>query len=110
MQNKTKNIIITIGFVIILIAVFVINIISKDNLISVSERRKLQQFPEISLDKLSNGDTMDKFEKYTTDQFFLRDTFRNIKSFFNLNVYKQKDNNKLFEKDDAIYKMEYPLN
>ena len=26
-----------------------------------------------------------------------------------MNVLGQKDNNKLFEKDEAIYKMEYPL-
>lgn len=110
MENRIKNVIITIGFVIILIVTFVINIIAKDKEISSSERRKLQQFPEITLDKISSGDTMDKLEKYSTDQFIARDTFRNIKALFNINVYGQKDNNKLFEKDNSIYKMEYPLN
>ena len=109
MENKIKNIIITVGFVIIIFATFIMNLIIKDKTISESERRALQIFPKITLDTIKSGDAMDKFEKYTTDQFALRDTFRTIKSLFNINVYNQKDNNKLFEKDNAIYKMDYPL-
>ena len=109
MENKIKNIIITLGFVIIIFAIFIMNLVSKDKTLSESERRVLQAFPEITLDTIKSGDAMDKFEKYTTDQFALRDTFRNIKSLFNINVYRQKDNNKLFEKDNALYKMDYPL-
>lgn len=110
MQDSTKNILITIVFVFILILMFVLNILAEDKQISNSERRKLAQFPEITISKLANGDVTDKLEKYTTDQFVARDFFRSIKSFFNFNIYMQKDNNNLFEKDGAIYKMEYPLN
>jgi len=109
MENKIKNTIITVGFVIIIFAAFIMNLVAKDKTISESERRTLQTFPKITLDAIKSGDAMDKFEKYTTDQFALRDTFRTIKSLFNINVYNQKDNNKLFEKDNAIYKMDYPL-
>lgn len=109
MENKIKNIIITIGFTTIIFATFIINIVAKDKTISENERRPLQSFPKITFSSVKNGDVMDKFEKYSTDQFALRDTFRSIKALFNFNVYNQKDNNKLFEKDDAIYKMEYPL-
>ena len=110
MENKIKNIIITVVFVVIVFAGFLINVIVKDKEISTSERRKLEQFPKITLDKLLSGDTTSKLEKYTTDQFVARDTFRAIKSFFNTKIYNQQDNNKLFEKDGALYKMEYPLN
>ena len=110
MQDRTKNILITIMFIFTLMLVFVLNILTKDKQISETERRKLAQFPEITIQKLANGDVTDKLEKYTTDQFVARDFFRNIKSFFNFNVYMQKDNNNLFEKDGAIYKMDYPLN
>lgn len=109
MENKIKNLVITIGFVLILIITFFTNILSKDNLISNTERRKLQQFPNFTLDTITSSKAMDEFEKYTTDQFVLRDSFRNIKSWFNVNIYNQKDNNGLFEKDGALYKMEYPL-
>ena len=110
MQDKTKNKIITIGFVAILILVFLINLISPDKNISTSERRKLAQFPEITISKIFNGDVISKWEKYVEDQFMERDLFRSIKSFWSMNIFAQKDNNNLFEKDNAIYKMEYPLN
>ena len=110
MQDSTKNILITIVFVFILILMFVLNILAEDKQISNSERRKLAQFPEVTISKLASGDVTDKLEKYTTDQFVARDFFRSIKSFFNFNIYMQKDNNNLFQKDGAIYKIEYPLN
>lgn len=110
MQDKTKNIIITIGFAVILTAIFVLNIVIEDKNVSTAERRKLAQFPEITINKLLNGDVMDKWEKYVEDQFIGRDKFRGIKAFWSSKIFAQKDNNKLFEKNDAIYKIEYPLN
>ena len=109
MQDKTKNIIVTIGFVLLLMLVFFINILAEDKEISVTERRKLAQIPEVSISKLLKGETTSKFENYAVDQFVGRDSFRTIKTFYSTNIYKQKDNNNLFEKDGAIYKMEYPL-
>lgn len=110
MQDKTKNIIITIGFTILLISVMLSNIIKKDQQISIAERRKLAQFPEITLKNVISGKLMENWETYAVDQFIARDSLRAIKSFCSINVFKQKDNNGLFEKDGAIYKMEYPLN
>lgn len=110
MQDKLKNIIITIGFVTILIVMFFANIIAKDKQISLTERRKLSQFPKISMSKIINGDVMKKWEDYVADQFVARDLFRTIKSAWSMNVFKQKDNNALFVNNKAIYKMEYPLN
>ncbi|MBO5412947.1 MAG: hypothetical protein J6A29_01345 [Clostridia bacterium] len=110
MQDKTKNIIITIGFVSLLILVFFVNILVEDKQISITERRKLAGFPEFSISKLLKGETTSKFENYAVDQFVARDTFRSIKAFYSTNIYKQKDNNNFFEKDGAIYKIDYPLN
>ncbi len=109
MEDKTKNIVITIGFVAILTILFWANILKQNQEISITERRKLAQFPEITLKKLINGEVSNKIEKYTVDQFIGRDTFRSVKSFFSMNLLRQKDNNELFEKDGAIYKIEYPL-
>ncbi len=109
MKDKIKNIIITLGFVIILVIILLANILKKDQEISIIERRKLAQFPEITLKKIVNEDTTKKIEEYAIDQFIARDTLRKVKSFFNINILRQQDNNKLFEKNGAIYKMEYPL-
>lgn len=110
MQDRTKNIVVTIGFIIILIGIFLTNMIVKDKQISTTERRKLAQLPDISVAKIISGDVMEKWEDYVADQFVARDLFRTIKSVWSINVFKQKDNNDLFIKDKAIYKMEYPLN
>ena len=110
MQDKLKNYIITVGFIFILIMVFILNLISKDKDISISERRRLAKVPSITFSKLINGDTSNEFENYTVDQFIARDELRKVKSFVSTNIFMQKDNNKLFEKDNAIYKIEYPLN
>ena len=109
MQDRTKNIIITIGFVAVLAIVFVANLIAEDKVISTAERRKLAQFPEIKISKILDGSVISDWEKYVEDQFVEREWFRGIKSFWSTNVFAQKDDNKLFEKEDAIYKMEYPL-
>ena len=110
MQSKIKDKIIVFGFCIILAIVFIANILIKDQQISITERRKLEQFPEITVDKVLSGDTSEEFEEYAIDQFVGRDFFRSLKSFFNINVLQYKDNNKLFIKDNGIYKIEYPLN
>ncbi len=110
MKNDTKNKIVTISFITILFIVFVLNIIKKDNTISVAERRKLAQFPTITMEKIISGKTSEDIDKYTVDQFIFRDYFRSAKSLWSNYLYRQKDNNGLFLKDGGIYKIEYPLN
>ena len=98
------------GFCIILIVIFLSNILSKDREISLAERRKLEQFPQITINNINNGEISEKFDKYAVDQFILRDFFRKTKAFVSTDILRQKDNDNLFERDGAIYKMEYPLN
>ena len=78
--------------------------------ISESERRPLDQMPEISLETVLNGKFMSEFEGYTLDQFPLRDTFRQIKSLFHYYVLNQSDNNDIYVVDGYAAKLEYPLN
>lgn len=104
-----KNKIITISFIIILFGIFFVNLIIKDTDISILERRRLAQFPEISFENLLNGKWTEKFEEYSVDQFTGRDFLKNIKSFWSIHIFRQKDNNKMFEKDGTLYKMEYHL-
>ncbi len=78
--------------------------------ISVSERRPLAQFPELSVDTVLSGDFITKFEDYTLDQFPGRDTFRQLKSIFHYYVMQQSDNNDIYIEDGYAAKLEYPLN
>lgn len=78
--------------------------------ISDTERRKLEQFPELTGQTLLSGKFMSKFETYSLDQFPLRDNFRQLKALFHYDVLGQKDNNGIYIADGYAAKLEYPLN
>ena len=80
------------------------------NDISDSERRKLAQMPEITVESILTGKFKTKFEDFTLDQFPLRDTFRQLKAFFHYDVLRQGDNNNIYVADGYAAKLEYPLN
>jgi hypothetical protein len=78
--------------------------------ISNSERRKLAQFPELTLSEVLSGEFAGDFETYTLDQFPIRNTFRQVKSIFHYYVLRQKDNNDIYVYKGYAAKVEYPLN
>jgi hypothetical protein len=110
MKDRTKSIINTFLFVALLIGILIANMIKKPAEISVSERRKLAQFPKASMSSILNGDFTSEFSKYVRDQFILRDEFRSVKAFVHFNVYRQKDNNNIYIADGSVIKIDYPLN
>lgn len=109
MNEKIKNIMISAVF-ILFIAVFSISAIVKEpGDISESERRPLQQFPEITYKDIMSGRTATDLEKYFLDQFPFRETFRAIKANARLKLFLQRDNNDVYIVDGCISKIEYPL-
>lgn len=110
MSDKIKNIVVTISFVIVIMVVFIVNIIKEDTKISLSERRRLQQFPNFSIKSLLNGSFFENFEKYTMDQFVQREAFRSLKTNIEINVLKKQDSNNIYEYDNKLIQQIYPLN
>ena len=76
---------------------------------SDSERRKLAQRPALSLEVISDGSFMTGFEKYTLNQFPLRNQFRTLKAYTIYHVFGQLDNYDIYIKDGYAAKLEYPL-
>jgi len=76
---------------------------------SSTERRELKQFPELSWETITSGKFMTEFEKYTLDQFPLRDGFRGIKAFTHFYVFGQSDNNDVYRAEGYVSKLDYPL-
>jgi len=76
---------------------------------SLSERRPLAQFPEITVDAVLEGDFMTKFDSYSMDQFPLRESFRKLKSFIQFNLLGQKDINGIYIAEDSAAKIEGPV-
>ena len=98
-----KNKIITIVFLIIIIGLGFISVLSKDNLLSTFERRKLATFPKIDKDFTS------KLDDYLLDQFVFRNKLINLNSFINRKVLNKIDNNDVYVVRDNIYDKTYPL-
>ena len=74
MNDKIKDIVVTIIFLFTIISLFLINVIKKDTDISIAERRKLATMPELTAKSLFDGTYFKKFDSYVTDQFIKRDT------------------------------------
>ena len=77
---------------------------------SLSERRPLAQFPEITVDEVLKGDFMTDFEDYATDQFPLREPFRKLQSFIQFRLLGQKDVNDIYIAEGSAAKIEDALN
>lgn len=105
-----KNKIITYSFVFVIGGFFLWNLIAQDQKISWSERRTLQQFPEISFKQIQNKTVMEQMEQYVLDQFVLREKFRSLKAHIIFDVFHQLDYNNIFIEDGFIFKSEYPNN
>ncbi len=110
MTNKTKHIVVTIVMVAFFLSVSFFAWLKPVDEFSISERRKLAQFPKLSFDTIISGDFMENFENYTLDQFPLRDKLRTLKALVALNVFNKSDNNDIYVADGYASKIEYPLN
>ena len=84
-------------------------ILTPDRTDSLSERRKLAQRPALRASAVADGTYMTAFEKYTLDQFPLRDGFRRLKAAVLLDMLREKDNNGIYLADGYAAKLEYPL-
>ena len=75
MNDKIKNIVVTICFTLFIFSFSIANIVIPDKEVSASERRKLTQLSDMNLNNFT-----EKFEKYSLDQFIGRDNFRKAKA------------------------------
>ena len=110
MSVKLKNISLIVMTSVFLFGFLLWGILKPADTESVSERRPLAAFPAVSGKAVLSGSFMTDFEKYTLDQFPLRDLFRTIKAVTTLYVFGQKDNNGIYIRDGSAAKLEYPLN
>ena len=105
-----KNKIITFSFAAVIFGLFILNLFKPAQEISLSERRRLAQMPQISSESLTDGKFTENFEKYASDQFVWRENFRSIKAYTDRILFRKLDTNGLFQIGDNIFKIEYPLN
>ena len=106
MNRRMKNMMI-IGLFSIYIVVMALWLWGKSDIeYSVSERRNLAKKPEITVTSVINGSYMNNFDKYVTDQFPQRETFRKLNSWLLVNIMRKKDVNNIYVKDGYAAKIE----
>ena len=100
MNKKAMSSILGLCFIVLLAAVFIVNIFTPDKDFSEEENRVLQEKPEFSLSNYMEGRYEKKLETYVNDQFLLRNSFIKIKASADVTagnlesngVYRGKDN------------------
>ena len=111
--KRVTSILSTVLFSAVVGGFFLGHVLLPDGEMTTSERRRLAQFPEFSAGTLSSGAFMTNFEKYSLDQFPLRDSFRSLKALAAYNLFGQKDNNDIYLTgglaDGYLAKIEYPM-
>lgn len=106
-----KNKLITIMFVLYILVFSIGSLIVKDRKFSDMENRNLEQFPEPNMDAVFDGNFMDDFEKYMSDQIIFKDTLVRLKVLENRVLGQKLVNGVYFSEDDMlIQKYEIPYN
>jgi len=81
-------------------------VLSPEKTISKAERRPLMTVETM---KKSEEHIFDEVEGYFLDQFPLRDSFRSLKAFAFMDILKKNDNNKIYQQDGTVIKIEDTL-
>ncbi len=109
MNKKSKNIAVIAVSAIWVFGLFLLGMIMPDREVSLSERRKLAAFPKMSAEALLDGSFMSEFEKYSADQFPLREGFRRVKAIGEYGIFRQLDSNGIYLYKGYAAQLEYPL-
>lgn len=80
-----------------------------DEALSQSERRKLAQMPELTVESVLDCEYMEDLETYLLDQFPMRDSWRAVKAVLRFNVFRQKDSNGVYLVGKHVLKQEPTL-
>ena len=105
-MNKIKNIITTVLFAVLIFSVSAVCILKPQGEYSEGERRALAKMPELTMETMINGEFMDSFEEYSTDQFPMREELRTVKALFATGALGKLDNNGLFASQGHISKLD----
>jgi|GEM_PF-2514630 len=107
---KYINLITITIFIIIICGLTVPGLFKEPAEISISERRKLAQSPEISVEAIFNGSFAEDYREFLQDQAVLREDFRAIKSFVERKILLKKENNEVYVVDNNLYDKFYGIN
>ena len=109
MNTKLKNLL-TLALAAGLLYGFLLwGVLRPDAAMSTTERRPLTQRPQLTVQTMLSGQFADRFERYTLDQFPLRDALRTLKSLAGFYLLRQGDQHGIYLADGQAAKLDYPL-
>ncbi|MBO4500827.1 MAG: hypothetical protein J5760_01195 [Clostridia bacterium] len=95
-QERIINIVTAALFSAFVLIFSLLFFILPDKTVSGTERRNLQQSPELTWDSLSDGTFSSKINDYFNDQFPARESFLGVKTLFERLLLKRENNGVLF--------------
>ncbi len=101
-METIKNKILIGVFLVFIFGLSFANVITEDREISETENRPLQQLPPFSLESLLSGKYTQRFDKYMTDQFMMKDNWVGIKSDVERLLQKGENNDVYFGRDGYL--------
>lgn len=102
-MKNIKKYPISFSLIIIIFFISLIDIANKDLQFSIFENRSLAQKPQFYYDDFKSGRYFKNYERYINDQFLLRNTWTNIKSFSEFTLMKKENNGILYGKKDFLF-------
>lgn len=112
-MKKNSNLInrlTVISFFTFIIIFSLLHPLTKDNNISVIERRRLEQFPKLTVSNLISDQWVGTLETYLLDQFPMRESFKNLDVFVKQVVFRNGDVDGFYKSGAYLSKIMYPLN
>jgi hypothetical protein len=107
---KYVNLVTAAVFVLFVFGLALWGLFRQPTVVSMSERRVLAQFPEISTERLFDGIFAEEYVTFLQDQAVLRDDFRALKSFVERKVLMKLENNGVYVVGGNIYDKFYGVN
>ncbi|KAF0819035.1 hypothetical protein KIS4809_2327 [Bacillus sp. ZZV12-4809] len=98
---KFQSLFITSIFLLTIFGLGAFHVLTPDEKQSILENRKLEQRPDLSLDKFLSGDYSKRFENYFNDQFPERGFFIEANAMLNRNILRQDVNDDVYIADDG---------
>lgn len=108
MKNKKR--ITTVFLGVFFCCAFLFCLLKPTDEFSVAERRPLKDFPSVTMSQIRSGRFMEEFEDYVLDQFPFRDGLRQMKAWFEKNIFLKKNNNDIYVENGVAAEMVYPMN
>ncbi len=108
--KKIINYITVVSFFLIIAILAILQPLMKDNKTSLIERRRLEQFPVFTINKLMSNQWFGSFENYLLDQFPFREAFKNLDNNIKQEVLKIGDIEGVYNVGPFLSKILYPMN